>query len=116
MNKSNSENQFQQLCFMHFHNNYPLLRGLLFHVDNNSIDGRVGKDKKSIGVIAGVSDFLFIYNKTVYCIELKVRRNTQSTNQIEWQALVEKQGVFYTVVRDLNEFVSLIKKIVNEQA
>lgn len=99
---------------MYFHNNYPKLRGLLFHVDNNSIDSRVGRDKRSLGVTAGVSDFLFIYNKTVYCIEMKTETGSQKEVQKNWQELVEGQGVTYLIARSLESFINIIKTIVNE--
>jgi hypothetical protein len=109
-----NEAQLQQICFIYFHNNYPKLRGLLFHVDNNSIDARVGRDKRSLGVTAGVSDFLFIYKGTVYCIEMKTETGIQKEVQKEWQELVEGQGICYVIVRSLDSFINVIKAIVNE--
>lgn len=56
-----SEAAFQQECVIWFHNTYPNLRGLLFMVNNNSSSKREGAFKKALGLVAGVSDLIFLY-------------------------------------------------------
>jgi len=111
-----SEDRLQQECYMFFHNNYPKLRGLLFHVPNGgSRNAREGAKFKTMGVIRGVSDFLFIYQSNLYAIELKTPSGRQSREQLDWQELVTKEGVVYVVVRSLDDFKKLIERITDDK-
>lgn len=108
-----SEAAFQQQCRIRFHNKYPHLRGLLFHVRNNSHNSRDGAYWKELGVIAGVSDFIFLFGGKCHCIELKTPYGSQSDDQIEWERKVTAQGIDYYVVNSIQKFDSLIEKIIN---
>jgi len=110
-----SEAAFQQECRIHFHNTYPDLRGLLFHVRNNSENSRDGKYWKELGVVAGVSDFLFLYNEKVYCIELKTPTGSQSEAQEEWEKKVKAQKINYFIINSIDKFKILIKHLVDEK-
>ena len=110
-----SEDAFQQQCRIHFNNKYPELRGLLFHVRNNSANKREGAYWKELGVVAGVSDLLFLYNGKVHCIELKTPRGSQSPAQLDWQKLVEGQNIEYMIVNSIELFEETIRKIVNNE-
>lgn len=110
-----SEAAFQQGCRIWFHNSFPLLRGLLFHVRNNSNNAREGEYWKELGVIPGVSDFIFLYGGFCYCIELKTKTGYQSPEQIAWQALIEEQGIKYYVIDTIEDFKELIYKIINRE-
>lgn len=108
-----SEDALQQMCYMWFHNTYPHLRGLLFHVPNGgSRNPREGMKFKQIGVVAGVSDLLFLFNGKCFCLELKTEKGRQSAKQLNWQKLVEKNNFTYFVVRDLLTFQSTVKNII----
>lgn len=108
-----SENRIQQECVIKFHNKYPKLRGLLFAVPNGGARSiREGKLLKATGVVPGVSDMIFIYNKNVYCFELKTQIGIQSTRQINWQKLVEDQGVDYFIIRDSDLLIQIIDNII----
>ncbi len=109
-----SEAAFQQSCRIWFHNTYPALRGLLFHVRNNAHNARDGQYWKELGVVAGVSDFIFLYRGKVHCIELKTLYGSQSDEQIDWEKLVTKQGIDYYVINTKEKFINLINKIINE--
>lgn len=65
-----------------------------------------------LGVVPGVSDLLFIYGGTVYCIEMKTPTGYQSEDQKTWQKQVNKQKVPYYIIRSLDEFKTLIKSII----
>ena len=112
MTTKQSEAAFQQECRIHFHNTFPLLRKLLFHVRNNSDSKRDGAYWKELGVVAGVSDFLFLYAGKCHCIELKTPTGTQSPAQEEWEKLVTEQGIDYYIVNSKQKFVDLINHIV----
>lgn len=109
-----SEAAFQQWCRIWFHNAYPTLRRLLFHVRNNAHNARDGQYWKELGVVAGVSDFIFLYEGRCHCIELKTPYGSQSDDQISWEALVKRQGINYYVVNSQEGFKTLIKQIINE--
>lgn len=111
MTTKQSEAAIQQSCVIWFWNNFPKLRGLLFMVNNNSHSKYEGALMKALGLIPGVSDLLFIYKGTVYCIEMKTPAGYQSEDQIKWQSNVNAQGINYYIVRSLDEFKVLINKI-----
>jgi elongation factor P hydroxylase len=111
-----SEDRIQQLSYQWFHNNYPMYRGLLFHVPNGgSRNAREGAKFKTMGVRPGVADFLFMLQGVTYNIELKTLTGKQSKHQLDWQRLVEQQGFKYFVVRSLSEFQELIKTIITNK-
>jgi len=108
-----SEDRLQQDCYIWFHNTYPKLRGLLFHVPNGgNRGGREGRKFKGMGVFPGVADLLFIYQGEIMAIELKTKTGTQSKLQKYWETLVKSHGVYYYIVRDFEEFKSLITLII----
>lgn len=109
-----NEGVIQAECFAWFWNTYPQYRKLLFHVpnendrsDSNMIQGAI---RKSLGVVAGVADFIFLVARGGYhglCIEMKDEKGTQKPAQIEWQRLVEAQGYRYVICRSLADFQSV---------
>ena len=108
-----SEERIQQECYRWFNNEFPELRGLLFHVPNGGArNGREAAKLKTMGVYPGVSDFLFLMNGTCFCIELKTETGSQSDSQIEWEETVKNQGFSYEVVKSLDEFQSVIWEII----
>lgn len=115
-NKKMSEDKLQQLCYLWFHNTYSQYRGLLFHPANGgSRNSREGAKFKSMGVVPGVADLLFIFKDTIWAIELKTETGTQSDKQKEWENVIWVQGIDYCIVRSLKEFQRLIKSIIDEE-
>lgn len=112
--KGQSEEALQQKCYYWFHNNYPDLRGLLFHIPNGgSRSSSEGKKFKLVGVIPGVADLCFLYNSQAYFIELKKDAfSKQSKKQKDWEDKVSSQGFFYEVIYSLIDFQTLIQTIV----
>ncbi len=112
MARIKSEDRLQQECYIWFHNTYPKLRGLLFHVPNGgNRSGREGNKFKGMGVVSGVADLLFIYKGNLYAIELKKIDGTQSPKQKVWEALVKEHGVKYYIVRTFEDFKVLVNVI-----
>jgi len=109
-----TESKIQQDCFMWFHNSFPLLRGLLFHIPNGGYRGRVtGNRLKSIGVVAGIPDFCFVYSGTVHFFELKSESGVTSRHQNAIHHIFSKHGHPVRIIRTLDEFKIAINGIVN---
>lgn len=108
-----TEDELQQKCYFWFHNRFPALRGLLFHVPNGGARNKREAGRfKQIGVVPGVSDFILLYNGRAHCIELKVKKRTQGEKQIKWQGKVEDNNIHYVVCGSLIEFKDCILAIV----
>jgi hypothetical protein len=109
-----TEDRIQQECYMWFWNTYPELRKLLFAIPNgryrNVIDAVI---LNKTGLVAGVSDMIFLYKGTAYLFELKTETGVQSDVQKEWEAIVNKQGFNYYIIRDFIEFSKVIVGIIN---
>lgn len=109
-----SEDRLQQECFLWFNNEYPKLRGLLFHVPNGGHrNAREGAKFKTMGVIKGVSDLIFLYRGMSWLLELKTEIGFQSQNQLDWEDKVKEQGFEYYVIRSVKEFQVIIEAIIN---
>ena len=109
-----SEDRLQQICFTWHWNTYREQRGLLWHVDNNSQGGRVGKIKKALGVVSGVSDLHYARKGKIHFFELKTedeKKSNQSKAQKEWQRKVELEGFDYHLIRTFTEFKQKITSI-----
>lgn len=107
-----TELRIQQECFMHFHNTYPSQRGLLFKVKNEGTNKISGALDKASGLVPGVSDMIYLvpFNRPIL-LEFKTEKGRQSKNQTIWQHRVEAAGYEYHIIRTLQDFVSLIKRL-----
>lgn len=109
-----TEDRLQQECFRWWNNTYPMYRGLLFHVPNGgSRNAREGAKFKTMGVVKGVSDFIFLWSGDAFFIELKVKGGCQSQDQKHWEALVKGERFDYFVVWNFTDFKDLITKIID---
>lgn len=112
---SSPEGRIQAECFAWFWNTYPQYRKLLFHVpnENDRADSNIiqGAIRKSLGVVSGVADLLFLVARGGFhglCIEMKDEKGRQKPAQAEWQAIVEAQGYKYVICRSLEQFKIII--------
>lgn len=120
--RSSPEGRIQAECFAWFWNEFPQFRKTLFHVpnendreDSNMIQGAI---RKSLGVVAGVADLLFLVARGGYhglCIEMKDEKGTQKPAQKEWQAIMEAQGFKYVICRSFLQFKKIILEYLNEK-
>jgi hypothetical protein len=72
--------------------------------------------KKQLGVVPGVSDFMFLFSGKAYCIEMKTCTGTQQPEQVEWEKQVVWQGFDYHICRSLENFKRIIKLILDGKA
>lgn len=106
-----TEEQLHAECYQWFHATFIPLRKMLFHVDNNSWNAAIGAKKKALGVVQGVSDFIFIVDFGVHFIEMKTGSGNQSKDQKEFMQMVRDRGHQYHVVRTFEEFKTLILEL-----
>ncbi len=108
-----SEDQLHAACYTWFHNQYPGLRGQMWHTPNGGGRSIVDAVKfKGLGVRAGVHDILFLYNGILYGIEFKYGKNKLSPEQVMFGKMLESNGGNWWEVRDLETFQKIIKKII----
>jgi hypothetical protein len=106
-----TEAQLQAQIFQYHWNNLPNERGLLFHVNNKARNTIEGAKFKAIGVIAGVSDLIYLKpGGNLILIELKIEGGVQSKEQKKWGLQVKSAGYQYLICRSLEEFIKLIIK------
>ena len=68
------------------------------------------------GVVSGVSDLILLKSNGNYnslCIEMKVGKNKQTENQIEWQKIAEANNNKYIVVKTIDEFQQEVTNYLN---
>jgi hypothetical protein len=121
-----NEEQFQAACYEWWHNTYarqPQYAKRLFCVDNN-VSHRVkglarvaeGNRKQAVGVVAGVSDMIFIGKGFIAFIELKMEKGVLGKEQLEFRLQVLELGHQYYVIRydgTIVDFQILIKNLIN---
>lgn len=110
-----TEERFQSECFQWFDDAYPHLRKLLFHVPNGGKRSKIEAARfKGMGVVPGVSDFVFLYKSRCYLIELKKPdgKGVVSDDQGRFQEQVEIHGFEHWFCNNLEEFKRLIIGIV----
>jgi hypothetical protein len=110
-----AEAQLQEACTKWFWNviGEPYRR-MLFHVNNNSTGSVRGAQNRSLGVVRGVSDLVFIsFGETIY-IELKLPGRTQEPEQIDFMNKVLERGHRYILCYSFEGFKNLIYTEINK--
>src|SRR5438552_955264 len=78
-----TEIQLQTSCFQWAWNEHPRTRRLIAHVPNGSSRNKIeAMQLKASGVVPGVHDLFFFWNRQLYWFEMKVGSNKQSDAQI----------------------------------
>lgn len=107
------EHRIQVACVRWFRLQYPEYADILFAIPNGGRrDAVTGARLKDEGVIAGVSDLIFLKANRFYgslCIEMKKPKGEQSQSQKEWQQAVERAGSKYALCFSLNDFMREVK-------
>jgi len=95
---SNPEHKLQAECVKQFGQKYPEKRGALIAYFAETESGRDGALKVALGLVAGVSDLLYIQDGIITGIEMKhpeTRHNTQHLrSQCLWLISFPKIGFF----------------------
>lgn len=109
-----TEARLQSNCYLWFWNNYPMYRGLLFHVPNGGSRNAIEAGKlKAMGVTPGIPDMIFLHKAKAYFFEFKEPggkgRVSPSQKKIHeilglhlfevW--LIESEAAFKDVIHDI---------------
>ena len=107
-----TESKIQQQIVMWYRNNFCLKhhepRHLIFSVPNESKSKIETLQKKSIGMLSGVSDLIIVKPNEVIFVEVKTEIGVQSKSQKIFQKAIELLGFKYFLVRSLKEFQKII--------
>ena len=104
-----NETATQAKAFQNLWNARPDLRGRIFAINNNSINGIKGAMNKAMGVIAGVADMCYLKPEGKTCwIEWKTDIGRQSPQQVTFEKLCRSLGHEYHIVRSEEEFLKII--------
>jgi len=111
MGKRNyNEVKLQIACVQWFMFEYQKQRDCLWMVNNESRSAYEMAKNKKMGLTPGVSDLMYLTpNGKLVCIELKWDKNRQSKRQKAWQKSVEKHNAEYHVVKDVQDFINIIR-------
>lgn len=124
MKTRSKEHELQKACMTWFRLQYPHLKRLLFAIPNGGWRGaEEAKRFKAEGVVAGVSD-LFLAVPIWVCvdecvsglfIELKVKPNKPTQEQLDFMKDAENVGYKTAVIYCVDDFITLIKEYLNNQ-
>jgi hypothetical protein len=99
-----SEIQIQAKGYQYLYNNYPQLRGCLFHVPNGGTRNKAEASQlKASGVTSGIPDLLLIHNGKLFACEVKKPIHQNETNKgcSSFQLYIHKiwaqNGCFVTI-------------------
>ena len=119
------ESKLQQTCVAWFRAQYPQYAMLLTHVANEGNGNHVtGAIHKAEGTVAGVPDLLLFMpavfacgkNEGLMChglgIEMKTAKGKQSQGQKDYQKMMEAAFYEYVVVRNLEDFRSVVNSYI----
>jgi hypothetical protein len=108
-----TEDQLQAAQVKWFDEQYPQHRQMLFAVPNGGKrDKRTAQLMQATGVKPGVADLVLVLYYAVVFIENKVGNGEQSQAQIDFQRRVEVRGHLYFLLRTLDEFKDLMRKLI----
>lgn len=80
-------------------------------VNNESRSAQEMAKNKKMGLMPGVSDMIYLSpSGQMVCLELKWGKGRQSKSQKAWQQSIEKHNAEYHIIRDVQEFINIIRK------
>lgn len=112
-----TEGRIQADCFQWFNNEFPALRGLMYHVPNGEKRDRVTAMKlKAMGVVAGIPDLEFHFWKRTFFLECKTPTGSVSKDQKKIHSILEEHGFRVFVFRSLEEFQTIVWAIIEDKS
>src|SRR5690606_21721362 len=111
-----SEERMQSEITQHFHNTRPETRRCIWHVPNGgSKSASEGNRFKAMGLIPGIQDIHVFWSGRLHVIELKTQTGTVSPDQKAVHAAHAVQGLYTYLVRSIDDAISLITAIIDNQ-
>ena len=114
------ESELQIQCVRWFAYEYPHLRMLLYHPQNEgTANGRVrGAIAKAEGVVAGVADLILQapseYGFSCLAIEMKTPTGRQSPEQKMFELYIKAAYGKYVVIRTFDDFKAIVTEYVSD--
>lgn len=114
------ESELQILCVRWFAYEYPHLRMLLYHPQNEgTANGRVrGAIAKAEGVVAGVADLILQAPSedgfSCLAIEMKTPTGRQSPEQKMFELYIKAAYGKYVVIRSFEDFKAIVTEYVSD--
>jgi len=112
------EDRLQYELVVWFSQRYPELRGHLFEVNNDTYNVKHAIKRRSMGMISGVSDLIFIVPDSgkIAALELKAPQSTHKKehiqNQVDWGAKMVKAGGYYLITSSLHDAEMFIDNLI----
>lgn len=108
-----NEKQLSSQIVREITNIQPEKRKQLFHIANERNSKEQAFEAKSIGIISGVSDFLYFERDTpLIGMEVKVPESYHKVDhiisQVEWGEVLEQQGGIWRLITTVNDAKTLI--------
>ena len=107
----NTEDQFSSAVNMYVSHNYESLRHFYFHIANENKDEVSRRKGFSMGVLAGVPDFLFLKPKH-WWLELKMRDGRLSEAQKKLHPIWKQYGEHIEVAYSPHEVAEILGLII----
>ena len=107
-----SEEKLQSDIVRRFSELYPYKKGQLFHVANERAHQLQAFKAKSIGIVGGVSDLIYVCIFGIKCLEIKSYGSRHSIShlirQVEWGKTIEEVGHQWRLIRTTQEAIHFI--------
>ena len=108
----NLEHGLQSRCVRWFRLQFPNRRHNLFAVPNGGYRTKTTAALlKDEGQLSGVDDLILLVRKGTcgaLLLEAKVKGNYQSSNQKQWQKMIEADGYEYRIFHTIEEFIEIV--------
>ncbi len=96
------ESQLQLSVVTYLKYMYP--KSIVFSVPNGGFRNlKEAAMLKRTGVLAGVSDLIFLHKRAVFFLELKTEKGKQSESQKQFAKLVSDQGHCYMIIKSIDD-------------
>ena len=106
-----SEDQIQGAFFAYVWNKYTELRYYFWHTPNGGFRTKSEAARlKTIGVVAGVADICLAKPGIILWVEFKDHKGTQSDHQKAFQAVQERIGNKYVIVRNTADAIAIFEE------
>ncbi len=115
---SKTEAQLQYEIVVWFSQEFPDFRGLLFEVNNDTYNMKHAMKRRSMGMIKGISDLIFIIpnNGRIVGIELKANNSrhtkTHIQSQINWGKTLIENGGNYLITSSAGDVKTFINNLI----